>query len=361
MKRFLTMVLVMSMILTLAACSRAEEVVVEERAKAVKVMEVNESENPVTLSYIGTVDSKDIINYGFKSGGKLGSIFVEKGDKINKGEKLAQLDMQDLNFQLSAAKSTLDTAKLNIKKAEDALNYDKDLFNKMDNLYSEGSIAKDSYDQVKLKLDTSKTTYDQAKSQYEAAKVDYEYKLSLIEDATIYANQDGTIVDISYEKGELVPQGYPVVIARSVGQIVNVGIAQKDLSKIKMGTEAIVDIDGEMANGKITNIAEAPDAATRTYTAEVTVEDISFRLGSIAKIEFSIGNENGIWVPISVVMANGEDYVYVVQDDRAFKKVVELGKIHEDTVMVNGINPGELIVISGMKSLNDGSKVNIGE
>ena len=77
MKRFLTMVLVMSMILTLAACSRAEEVVVEERAKAVKVMEVNESENPVTLSYIGTVDSKDIINYGFKSGGKLGSIFVE--------------------------------------------------------------------------------------------------------------------------------------------------------------------------------------------------------------------------------------------------------------------------------------------
>lgn len=361
MKRFLAMLLGMSMMLTLAACSMAEEVVVEERVKAVEAREVKESENPVTLSYIGTIDSKDTIKYGFKSGGKLGKVFVEKGDKVNKGDKLAQLDMQDLNFQLSAAKSTLDTAKLNIKKAEDALNYDKDLFNKMNDLYSEGSISKDKYDQVKLKLDTSKTSYEQAKSQYEAAQVDYNFKLSLIEDATIYANQDGTIVDTQYEKGELVPQGYPVVITRSVGQIVNVGIAQKDLNKIQVGTEATIDVDGEKAKGKVTNIAEAPDAATRTYNAEVTVEGKSFRLGSISKIEFSIGEEKGIWVPISVIMANGEDYVYIVKEDRAFKRVVELGKIHEDTVMIKGINPGELIVVSGMKSLNDGSKVNIAD
>lgn len=361
MKRFLVILISMSMILTLAACSKTEEAIVEERAKAVKVKEVEVSENPVTLSYIGTVNSKDIINYGFKSDGRLGRVFIEKGDKVKNGDKLVQLDMQDLNFQLSAAKSTLDTAQLNIKMAEDALNYDKEIFTKMDNLYREGSISKDDYDQAKLKLDTSKTTYDQAKSQYETAKIDYEFKSSLIDDATIYANQDGTIVDIPYEKGELVPQGYPVVIARSVGQIVNVGIAQKDLSKIKVGTEAIIDVDGEKSKGKITNIAEAPDEASRTYNAEVTVEDKNFRLGLIAKIEFSIGNENGIWIPISVIMASGEDYVYIVQDDRAFKRVVELGKIHGDTVLVNGINSGELIVVSGMKNLNDGSKVNIGE
>lgn len=361
MKRFLVLIVIMSMVFTLAACSRAEEAVVEERAKAVKVQEIKEGENTVTLSYIGTVNSKDIVEYSFKSSGKLGRVFVDKGDKVKKGDKLAQLDMQDLNFQLSAAKSTLDNAQLNIKKAEDALNYDKDLFDKMDNLYKEGSISKDQYDQVKLKMDTSNTTYNQSKAQYDAAKTDYEYKLSLVNDATIYASQDGSIVEIPYEEEELVSQGYPVVIVRSGSQIINVGIAQKDLKKIDVGTEAIIDVDGEKANGKITNIAEAPDETTRTYNAEVTIEDKSFRLGSIAKLEFNIGKESGVWIPISSIMSNGEDYVYIVEEDRAFKRTIELEEINEDTVMVKGINPGELLVLSGMKNLNDGSKVNIKE
>lgn len=359
MKRFLLVLLIMTMICTLVACSRAEEVTVEERARAIKVMEISESENPVLLSYIGTVDSKDIVKYSFKSTGKLGRVFVEKGDKVKKGDKLAQLDMQDLKFQLSAAKSTLDAAQLNIKKARDSLSYDNDLLTKMNNLYKEGSISQDQYDQVKLKYDISNTTYNQAKTKYETAKTDYEFKLSLINDATIYATQDGSIVETLYEEGELVPQGYPSVIVRSEVQIVNVGIAQKDLKDIKVGTEAIVDIEEERAIGKVTNISEAPDEVTRTYNAEVTVEDKSFRLGSISKVSFNIGVESGVWIPISTIMANGEDYVYIAKKGRVFKRIIELGEIYEDSVMIEGIDPGELLVVSGMKNLVDGSKINI--
>lgn len=360
MKRVWATLLMLSMIFTMTACStRAEEPLAEEKAKAIKVKKIKESKNPVLLSYIGTVDSKDIIKYSFKSTGKLEKVFVEKGDKVKMGDKLAKLDMQDLNFQLSAAKSTLDTAQLNIKKAEDALAYDKDLFKKMADLYEERSISKDQYDQAKLNMDISITAYNQTKAQYDIAKIDYEFKLSLVDDATIYATQDGSIVEIPYEEGELISQGYPVVIVRSMVQIVNTGIAQKDLKDIEIGTEAIVDVEGEEAIGKVTNIAEAPDQATRTYNAEITVEDKNFRLGLIAEIKFNIGKEEGIWIPISAIMANGEDYVYIAQEGRAFKRIIELGKIYEDTVIVKGIEAGELLVISGMKNLNDGSKIKI--
>jgi RND family efflux transporter MFP subunit len=361
MRRLLAILLIVSMIFPLSACTKAEETAVKERARAVKVIEIQESENKETLNYIGTVDSKEIVKYSFKTTGKLGKVFVEKGDKVKKGDKLVQLDMQDLNFQISAAKSNLDTAKLNIKKAEDSLNYYKDLFNKMENLYKEGTISKDQYDQIKLQKDTAETTYNQAKSQFEAAKADYEYKLSLLEDATIYANQDGSVIDTYYEEGELVPQGYPVVSVRSSIQIINVGIAQRDLKKIKIGTEAVIDVEGEKANGVVTNIAEAPDETTRTYNAEVTIKDKNFRLGSIAKVVFDIGKERGIWIPISAIMSDEEDYVYIVQGDRAFKRIVELGEIYEDKIMVKGVKSGELLVVSGMKNLIDGSKVNIQE
>ncbi|MDK2810640.1 MAG: rane fusion protein multidrug efflux system [Petroclostridium sp.] len=359
MKKCIVFFFSMVIMFQFTACSRVEEKTVTENIRAVAVEEVQESENPVTLNYIGTVDSEAIIKYSFKNGGKLAKVFVNKGDKIKKGDRLAQLDIKDLNFQLSAAKATMEAARVGIIKAEDALKYDEDLFEKMEKLYREGAVSKDQYDQTKLKFDTSKSTYNQAKEQYEALKTDYEYKASLINDATIYAAQDGTIIDTMYKEGELVAAGYPVVSVRSSTQIINVGVAQRNLKDIHIGTEAVIDVEGEKAAGKITNIAEAPDRETRTYNVEVTIEDKSFRIGSIAKVAFNIGEKKGIWLPMIAVMSNGEDYVYVVKDGRAFKRTVELAEMYEDKVMIKGINPGEMVVVSGMKNLNDGCKVNI--
>lgn len=362
MKRFFAILLIMSMALALMACSKAEEVVVKEKVRAVKIKEMQETENPVTMSYIGTVDSKDIVKYSFKGSGKLGRVFVEKGDTVKKGDKLAQLNMKDLNFQLSGSKASLNTAQLNIKKAKDALSYDTDLFNKMKNLYKEGSISKDQYDQAKLKLDMSQTTYNQAKSQYNAAKTDYEFKLSAINDATIYVNKDGIIVELLYEEGEIASGEQPVVVVRAASQIVNVGIAQKDLKKIKIGTLAIIDVDGEKANAVVTNIAEAPDKDTRTYNAELTVEGKTYRLGSIANVSFDIGNKKAIWIPLTTIYSDGEEYVYIFKDDRAFKRTIVSGQIYDDHIMVEeGIEPGEILVVNGMKNLSDGIKVKIQE
>jgi hypothetical protein len=53
--------------------------------------------------------------------------------------------------------------------------------------------------------------------------------------------------------------------------------------------------------------------------------------------------------------------VYIVRGDRAFKRTVELLNVSDDKIRVEGIEAGELLVVSGMKNLNDGSKVNIVE
>ncbi|WP_176461782.1 efflux RND transporter periplasmic adaptor subunit [Anaeromicrobium sediminis] len=359
MKKFLVLLLMISTLLLLVACSKAEGTTVKEKVKAVKVEKIQQSENSVFLSYIGTVDAKDIIKYSFKTSGKIGRVFVEKGDKVKEGDKLVQLDTQDLKFQVDAAKSTLDTAQFNIKKAKDSYIYDKDYFSKMKKLYDGATISKNEYDQIKLKMDMSETTYNQAKSQYEVAKTDYEYKLSLLDDSTIYATITGSVVDTLYKERELAPEGNPVAIVRSKEQIINIGIAQKDLKKIKLGTKAISHVDGEKVNGVITNIAEAPDEDTRTYKGEITVNEKHFKLGSIAQVELNVGMEKGVWIPIASIMSDGENYVYIVKENRVYKRTVQLGNINKDHVMINGVKDGEFLVVSGMKNLNDGLKVNI--
>ncbi len=363
MKRFVIMIMMISISVMLAGCSITKETSVEESVRAVAVLEIQESENPVTLRYIGTVDSKRLIQYSFKSGGRLSKAYVGKGDKVKKGDILAALDTKDLKLQVDAARVTLNSANENIKKSEEHMNYTQELYDNMEKLYAEGAISKDQYDQIKLQHSTSFSTYAQSKDQYDKAKTDLEYKSSVLEEAAIYAKEDGIIVDVLYEEGERIAepamQPMPVVILRGDEQIVQVGIAQKDLDKVHVGTQAIIDVDGDIAKGFVKNIDEAPDRETRTYQAEVKIEDKDFRLGSIAKITFDIGMEKGVWIPINAVFSNGEDYVYMIKNDRAFKRTVTLHKNYENMVLVEGILPKEMLAVKGMKNLNDGSKVNI--
>ncbi|QZY54373.1 efflux RND transporter periplasmic adaptor subunit [Crassaminicella profunda] len=358
-------IFMMSIMLLLVGCAQAEEMKPEEKVRAVKVQKIEETKNAVSLNYIGTVDSKSIMDYSFKTGGKLEKVYVKKGDQVKKGDILAALDKEDINLQLAAAKANLASTEENIKKAEDTMNYNEDQLNKMEKLYEAGSISKSQYDQIKLQRDTSVATYNQAKSQYEATQVNYENILIALEESSIYAKEDGIVVEIPHEEGERIANptmSYVTILqVRSIDQIINVGIAQKDLNKIQEGIKAIVDIDGEIANGVITSIDEAPDQATRTYNAEVRVEDKNYRLGSIAKVSFHVGEEKGVWIPMQSIFSNGEDYVYIVKEDRAFKRTITLLKNYENKVMVKGVKPEELLAISGMKNLNDGSKVNIVE
>lgn len=362
MKKIISIIFIFTMMVSMVGCKNAgQQAVLEERATAVKVLKTEESKKPVKMQYIGTVDAKDVINYSFKTGGKLSRIFVKKGDKIASRQLLAEIDTQDLSFQVTAAKATMDTAALNIKKAEDSLKYNKDLFEKMNNLYAEGSISKEQYDQVKLQADVAEASYQQTKSQYDAAKTDYEYKSTLVKDARLYAEQNGTVVDVLLKENERIGANQSIVIVRSGIQIINVGIPQQDLKNIRAGAKAFINVDDENAEGIVTYIAEAPDTATRTYNAEIQVSEKQFRLGSIAKVEVEVGEQQGIWIPMTAIFSNGEDYVYIIRDDRAFKRTVELLNVSDDKIRVEGIEAGELLAVSGMKNLNDGSKVNIVE
>lgn len=341
-------------------CSGAEETVMEQ-SRSVEVIETKITENEVRLPYIGTVNSKEIVKYSFKSPGKIAAVHVKKGQSVVVGDPLVELDRQELKFQLDASRATLETAKLNVLKAEDAMNYDKEYSLKIKDLYEADAVSKDTYDKLSLKAQVSDSSYKQAIEQSNAAQVDYDYKSYLINHTVLKAESDGMIVEVISKENEQVGAYYPVVAVRSDVQVVNVGIAQRDLEIVKEGMKAVVDVNGNIAEGYISLISEAPDASTRTYNAEIILNDSTFRLGSIAKVEFKAGKKAGMWVPVKSVLSDGEDFVYIIEDGRSFKKTVEPKSIHNGVMEVVGLDEGDLVVTSGMKNLSDGFKVIIKE
>ena len=396
------LILIFIMSLTLTACSGNKQTADKaEHVRSVKTVEVKKETYPVKISYIGTVSSKDIKKYSFKSSAKIASVNTEAGTAVKKGDVLVNLDTNDLKFSVNAAKAQMESAEaqykkalngamqediktleLNVKQAQDAYDFAADLYDTNVKLFEKGGVSQFQLDQSKLQMDSAKDTLNQtqeslkkvqsgsrpeditsAKSQYEAAKINYEANSSLLEDATLKSDVDGYVIEILYKKGEMVPAGYPVVVVRSEIQTIAVGMSQKDVKQIKIGDTADVTIDGASLSGVISNIEQLPDTMTMTYQVDVDLQENSqdkkIYIGSIAKVNFTTDELDGIWVDIPIIMNDGQDYVYIVDNDHAIKKIVEIGDIYEDKVSVTGLEPGSKLVVEGITNIKEGYRVEI--
>ncbi|WIV13424.1 biotin/lipoyl-binding protein [Proteiniborus sp. MB09-C3] len=399
MKKILSFIMIFTLVFSIGCSNPTINSSFEENTRPVIVETLEAKTFPILLSYIGTLQSKDLKKYSFKSTAKIKTIHVETGQYVKKGDLLIELDASDINkavdaakYQMEAAKAVYDKslkgatqeqkkqAELTVKQAQDGYNFALDSYNKILELYEAGSISKQKLDEVKLQLDNAESSLKLANeslsqvksgaseedkkaaySQYEQAKTAYEAQLSLLEDASLKSDTDGYIVDILYKEGELVPQGYPVIILRTDQQIITVGLSQQDVKKIDIGTKANITIDNINVQAYVSNVNRTVDMETLTYKTELTIDDnISdkdFLLGAITKVDFKIGEEKGIWIPIANVMSDSNDYVYIVEDEHVVRKDIKIKSIYEDKILTDELILGEKLIIKGMKNVKEGYKV----
>lgn len=347
--------------------SKKHQTVAENTIKArpVTVLEIKEETYPISLDYIGTIDTKEIKKISFKVSGKIEKIYVEEGDFVSKGKAIASLDVTDLDFNLDTAKAQMKIAEANLNKAKEDNIFILDNYNRISKLHKDGSVSDQQFDEAQLKLNVSKASLEAMNAQYEQAKINYESIKNTINDTTIIADEGGYIVDAIGKEGENISAGTPVVLIRPEKQIIHVGLSQKDVKKVSLGQRAEIRLDDFQGEGKISNIDYIPDSQSRTYDTEIQMtkefSSEEFLIGSIAKVSINIKDKKGVWIPIRTIMSDGEDYVYIVKGDRIVRRNIILHQIHENKVLVEGVTDGELLVIEGMKNVKDGYLVSVEE
>lgn len=253
----------------------------------------------------------------------------------------------------------------NINKAEEDSQFALDNYNKITKLHKEGAVSEQQFNEAELKLKLSRASLEATTAQYEQAKSSYKSIKNTINDATIVADEAGYVVDIISKEGENTSAGMPVILLRPEKQIIHVGLSQEDVKKVSIGQSAKIILDDFQGDGKISNIDYIPDQQSRTYDTEIEMtKELSakeFLIGSIAKVSININEKRGVWIPIRTLMSDGEDYVYIVEEDRILRRNILLGQVHENKVLVEGLLEGELLVTEGMKYVKDGYLVYIEE
>jgi membrane fusion protein (multidrug efflux system) len=338
--------------LLLAACSSKDKsattsssdpaTVTEKAAIPVKITVLAKTKISRTIDYTATVLPFEEVNMAPSTPGRIDKIYVEVGDKVNKGNDLFLMDRTQL-YQLKLQLSSLE----------------KDL-NRLDILLKSGSAKQQQYDQMKTQYDVTKTNVD-----------------FMEENSLLKAPFNGVVTGKYFENGEIY-SGAPttqtgrsaVVTVMQVNPLkVNVSISEQYYPLIKKGMKAFITADvfkGETFTGTVYRISPTINSSTRSFITELELPNRNdiLKPGMFVRVSMDLGEVETFVVPANTVLVQeGTNLRYVfVEDNNSAKRVeVAIGKRFDDQLEIisETLKEGDKLVTEGQSKLINGEKIEI--
>jgi len=147
---------------------------------------------------------------------------------------------------------------------------------------------------------------------------------------------------------------------------VEFSVPEKHASQLKIGTEIVVRIGDsqDKHSGAVYALESKIDLATRTIKARAKIPNPGAGLipGSFGKVEITLNElPDAIMVPSGTVIPRiNDEIVYICRDGKAQAVVVATGiRTDSDIQIVQGLTPGDTLIITGLLQLTDGKDVQI--
>ena len=284
---------------------------------------------------------------------------IGSGDYVARGAVLAQIRHQDLKNQLDQATATLSAAQAQHVEAT------KD-YERAKTLYASESLTKPDFDRAQSKFDSTLAAVDQATANLHQAEL-------ALKDADLAAPFSGYILARNIELGNLAAPGNPAfTIADTSAVKISFGVPDYAVRRLRLGQQFSIHLqdDPKEYSGRVTSIAASADEKNRVFAIEVTVPNLkaSLKPGMIASLSLTGVQKAPVpAVPLGAVVANpgssGHYAVFVAKEEAgkwvAHLREVTLGETHESDVAVEGVNPGEKVVVVGAAGLKDGDFIQV--
>lgn len=330
--------------LLLVGCSRQNQAVSGEPAPlTVEVTNVTLTTDAVPVDVTGVLSRRLESTLSFKTGGVIATVSVRPGDHVTRGQTLATLRLDEIDAQVTQARTALEKARRDHARVE-ALHADR--------------VA------TLENLQDSKSALDIAEATLRAAEFNRTHSV-------IVAPADGRILRRLAEPEELAGPGRQILsfAAEEGGWIAKAGVTERDVLRLHLGDRAELKApDGLSLAATIAQIAEGSDPATRTVEVELNlVGNVPAGLRSGFIVDTRIQPQP---VPVraalplsAVVEGRGHAaYIFVVAADgrSVHRQEVEIEAIHDNLAYLRSPLPaGTRIVTAGAEFLSDGRAITL--
>lgn len=366
MKRSWGIVLMGLALIVLSGCTPQPETAVAVDAVAVRVMPVENNTLEKQVSFSGSVASKKEVGIFSTLSGEVISKRVQVGTAVGKDQVLLDLDAENTDRSVEQAKRALELAQVNYNSAktryEDALL----TLERNKTLFESGVLSQSQYEQ----FETAASSYpvDSAKLQLDQARLSYESVLNTSEGTAIKAPFSGIIASLSPEEGSMITPGQPIGTIVDLSSLkVTIDVTEKKINELTYETpvEIVVPaLNDKVIPAQIASIAPIAAQNSKLFQIEVNFDnphgDVKPGMFVVVNVRLLSASQHVI-VPYDAVLYDEAGYyVYIVADEKPIKRLVQLGENNGAMIeVVDGISPGDLLIISGQSFVKEDSVLNI--
>jgi membrane fusion protein (multidrug efflux system) len=273
--------------------------------------------------------------------GPVVAIPVGKGETVAKGDIILELERDILKSEMDAAQAALAMQSYNVDKVRQ--------------LHEAGKVSR-------IELLTAESSYAQAKAMAGVLQERYDR-------AGIRAPFDGVVVDRFVELGQLVNPGQRVVrILDPYTLKLEAYLTDSQVQWVTVGESATIQLGEtrETASGAVSWVGFEADRMTGKFKVEIEIpnQDLKYNSGVIGRARLGKNLvSNVVAIPRDAVLPGRiGPTAFVVENDRAILRRLELGADQGLMVVVlQGLEPGEQLVVRGHRDLRDGSLVQVTE
>jgi RND family efflux transporter MFP subunit len=337
------------------------------------------SQNYTLLNATGYVVPQRKAAVASKAQGRLVWLGVLEGTHVKKDEVIARLESNDVEAALAQALAQVKVAQANLELQVAELKNAEVNLRRSVILAPQGAIPATQYDADLARYDKAKASINNAQAAISSAQANARAAQVAVDQTVIRSPFDGVVIEKHANVGDNITpfsqasdsKGAVVTIADMETLEVEADVAESNISRISVDQPCEIQLDAfpdlRLA-GRVSRIVPTVDRSKATVLVKVrfvdrdprVLPDMSAKIAFLAKPIPPQEKQPMVAVrPAAIVARDGKQVVYVVKDDTVREVPVTTGERIGELVAVNGVKPGDLLVLAPNDKITDGAKVTL--
>jgi RND family efflux transporter MFP subunit len=302
-----------------------------------------------TSEFVATIRSRRSSEVRPQVDGVITQILVRSGQSVTAGTPLVQIDP-------ARQRATLTSVTAMRASQEASLKYAEQEQERQQKLFAEGLVSRQALDEATTTLNTTRAAVHALEAQEQEARVQLQYY-------RVSAENEGIVGDIPVRVGDRVTTDTVLTtIVQNAGLEAYIYVPIERVADLRTGLPVrIVDNKGTVLDETtIDFVSPQVDDRTQAVLAKASVQPKRFRNEQFVRARIVWSAQPALTVPVlSVSRINGQYFGYVAeQGDKglvARQRPLQLGDVvGNDYVVLQGLQPGERVIVSGIQKLADG-------
>ncbi|HSR52456.1 MAG TPA: efflux RND transporter periplasmic adaptor subunit [Acidobacteriota bacterium] len=356
-----------------------------EKAEQVTPVELSSVEVDAVSSFVSATANLrplrqvEVVN---RSDGQVLKVYVQEGAYVREGDLLVKFDDTQHQIRLATAQKQLAQARLQLEKAalrkakaQTQIENSQEEYERYKKLYDEQLVSEREVAQLQYQIEEiehdikiSSTDILELENRVEELGSEINQNKLEIERTEVKAPFGGRIVERMVEPGQTFSNLQPLVrLADLTPLYAEVYLSEREAMLVEPGQPATIVLGARKdssVKGRVARIAPIVDQSTGTVKVTVEAHPSSslFKPGAFVRVDIKTDTrQQAILVPKrSILEEDGQEFVYVVEDDKARRQEVETGYSSQGRVeILEGLEEGQKVVSAGQGALKDGAKVKV--